>query len=153
MIFLLVIYHVNSNSFNLSLHLQVKMSSKNIGDKLLQGTQDYSISVVLQVSKAIQLILIVTSFFIILVEPDRVSVDTTVALTEIRSQLHELTRSVENCQSEVYEVKHDMMSIKHEIDSVQFVKDEIDDIRDSLDRLETDGEKRKAKLLEQVIDG
>ena len=44
-----------------------------------------------------------------------------------------------------------MMSIKHEIDSVQFVKDEIDDIRDSLDRLESDGERRKAKLLEQVI--
>ena len=91
-------------------------------------------------------------FYLFLVEPDRVSVDTTVALTEIRSQLHELTRSVENCQSEVYEVKHDMMSIKHEIDSVQFVKDEIDDIRDSLDRLESDGERRKAKLLEQVID-
>lgn len=90
--------------------------------------------------------------FSFLVETDRVSVDTTVALTEIRSQLHELTRSVENCQSEVYEVKHDMMSIKHEIDSVQFVKDEIDDIRDSLDRLESEGERRKAKLLEQVID-
>ena len=44
------------------------------------------------------------------------------------------------------------MSIKHEIDSVQFVKDEIDDIRDSLDRLESEGERRKAKLLEQVID-
>lgn len=40
--------------------------------------------------------------------------------------------------------------IKSEIDSVQFVKDEIDDIRDSLDRLEAEGERRKAKLLEQV---
>jgi hypothetical protein len=29
-------------------------------------------------------------------------------------------------------------------------KDEIDDIRDSLDRLEAEGERRKAKLLEQV---
>ena len=53
-------------------------------------------------------------------------------------------------QSEVYEVKQDMMTIKSEIDSVQFVKDEIDDIRDSLDRLEAEGERRKAKLLEQV---
>ena len=42
------------------------------------------------------------------------------------------------------------MTIKSEIDSVQFVKDEIDDIRDSLDRLEAEGERRKAKLLEQV---
>jgi hypothetical protein len=33
----------------------------------------------------------------------------------------------------------------------QFVKDEIDDIRDSLDRLEAEGERRKAKLLEQVL--
>ena len=72
------------------------------------------------------------------------------ALTHLQSQLSELTRSLENCQGEVYEVKQDMMSIKHEIDSVQFVKEEIDDIRDSLDRLECDGERRKAKLLEQV---
>ena len=77
-------------------------------------------------------------------------VHTTVALTEIRSQLHELTRSVENCQSEVFDVKQDMMSIKNEIDSVQFVKEEIDDIRSSLDRIESEGERRKAKLLEQV---
>jgi hypothetical protein len=33
------------------------------------------------------------------------ALDTNVALTEIRSQLHELTKSVESCQSEVYEVK------------------------------------------------
>lgn len=79
------------------------------------------------------------------------TVDTNVALTEIRSQLHELTKSVESCQSEVYEVKKDMISFKHEIDSVQFVKEEIDDIRDSLDRLEAEGERRKQKLLEQVI--
>jgi len=43
------------------------------------------------------------------------------------------------------------MTIKSEIDSVQFVKDEIDDLRYSLDKLEADGERRKAKLLEQVI--
>ena len=78
------------------------------------------------------------------------AIDTNVALTEIRSQLHELTKSVESCQSEVYEVKQDMMTVKSEIDSVQFVKDEIDDIRDSLDRLEADGERRKAKLSDQV---
>ena len=78
------------------------------------------------------------------------AIDTNVALTEIRSQLHELTKSVESCQSEVYEVKQDMMTVKSEIDSVQFVKDEIDDIRDSLDRLEADGERRKAKLSDLV---
>lgn len=44
-----------------------------------------------------------------------------------------------------------MMSIKHEIDSVQMVKEEIDDIRDSIDRLESEGERRKAKLLEQGL--
>ena len=77
--------------------------------------------------------------------------DTSVALTEIRSQLHELTKSVESCQSEVFDVKTDMMTIKSEIDSVQFVKEEIDDIRDSLFRLEADGERRKARLLDQGL--
>ena len=77
--------------------------------------------------------------------------DTSVALTEIRSQLHELTKSVESCQSEVFDVKNDMMTIKSEIDSVQFVKEEIDDIRDSLFRLEADGERRKARLLDQGL--
>ena len=87
------------------------------------------------------------------------AIDTNVALTEIRSQLHELTKSVESCQSEVYEVKQDMMTVKSEIDSVELFKDEIDDIRDSLDRLEAEGERRKAegerrkaKLSDQVID-
>jgi len=78
-------------------------------------------------------------------------VDTHVALSEIRGQLHELTRSVESCQSEVCEVKRDMIAIKHEIDSVQLVKDEIDDIRDSLDRLEAESQRRKNKLLEQGL--
>ena len=76
---------------------------------------------------------------------------TTAALTEIRCQLHELTRSVENCQSEVFEVRQDMMSIKHEIDSVQMVKEEIDDIRDSIDRLECEGDRHKTKLLKQGL--
>lgn len=71
-------------------------------------------------------------------------------LDQIQCQLSELTRSLENCQSEVYEVKQDMMCIKHEIDSVQFVKEELDDIRDSLDRMESDSERRKSKLMEQV---
>lgn len=78
-------------------------------------------------------------------------IDTGVALTEIRSQLHELTKSVESCQSEVFDVKHDMLTIKSEIDSVQFVKEEIDDIRDSLFRLEADGDRRKQRLLGQGL--
>ena len=40
--------------------------------------------------------------------------------------------------------------LKLKLFTPQFVKDEIDDIRDSLDRLEAEGERRKAKLLEQV---
>merc|ERR1712223_2053857 len=78
-------------------------------------------------------------------------IDTSVALTEIRSQLHELTKSVESCQSEVFDVKHDMLTIKSEIDSVQFVKEEIDDIRDSLFRLEADGERRRTRLMDQGL--
>ncbi|CAB4055844.1 SLC2A1 [Lepeophtheirus salmonis] len=79
------------------------------------------------------------------------SMETNVALTEIRSQLHELTKSVESCQSEVYDVKKDVVGMKHEIDSVQFVKDEIDDLRDSLDRLEADGERKKTRLIDQGL--
>jgi len=79
------------------------------------------------------------------------NVDTHVALSEIRGQLHELTRSVESCQTDVCEVKRDMIAIKHEIDSVQLVKDEIDDIRESLDRLEAESQRRKNKLLEQGL--
>ena len=48
-------------------------------------------------------------------------------------------------------MKQDMLTVKSEIDSVQFVKEEIDDIRDSLDRLEAEGERRKAKLADQVL--
>merc|ERR1719234_2785025 len=79
------------------------------------------------------------------------NVDTHVALSEIRGQLHELTRSVESCQTDVCEVKRDMIAIKHEIDSVQVIKDEIDDIRESLDRLEAESQRRKNKLLEQGL--
>ncbi|KAK9701294.1 hypothetical protein QE152_g30728 [Popillia japonica] len=57
--------------------------------------------------------------------------ETTVALCEIRSQLQELTKSVESCQSEVSEVKRDMVAIKHELDTVQQVKEEIEELRDS----------------------
>lgn len=81
------------------------------------------------------------------------AIDTNVALTEIRSQLHELTKSVESCQSEVYEVKQDMMTVKSEIDSVELFKDEIDDLRDSLDRLEAVGEQRKAKYDGSISHG
>ncbi|VVC86350.1 unnamed protein product, partial [Leptidea sinapis] len=45
--------------------------------------------------------------------------ETTVALCEIRTQLQELTKSVESCQSEVSEVKRDMVAIKQELDTVQ----------------------------------
>lgn len=38
--------------------------------------------------------------------------ETNVALCEIRTQLQELTKSVESCQSEVSEVKRDMVAIK-----------------------------------------
>merc|ERR1711988_2072350 len=77
--------------------------------------------------------------------------DTHVALSEIRGQLHQLTQSVESCQTDVCEVKRDMIAIKHEIDSVQLVKDEIDDTRESLDRLEAESQRRKNKLLEQGL--
>uniref|UniRef100_A0A1B0B0C7 Major facilitator superfamily (MFS) profile domain-containing protein n=1 Tax=Glossina palpalis gambiensis TaxID=67801 RepID=A0A1B0B0C7_9MUSC len=56
--------------------------------------------------------------------------ETTVALCEIRSQLQELTKSVESCQSEVSEVKRDMVAIKHELDTVQQVKEEIEELRE-----------------------
>lgn len=77
---------------------------------------------------------------------------TAAALTEIRCQLSELTRSVENCQSDVFEVRQDMLSIKQEIDSVQMVTEEIDYLRDAIDHLESEGERRKAKLMEQVLE-
>lgn len=76
--------------------------------------------------------------------------ETTVALCEIRSQLQELTKSVESCQSEVSEVKRDMVAIKHELDTVQQVKEEIEELREYVDRLEEHTHRRKLRLLEQV---
>ncbi|PSN29692.1 hypothetical protein C0J52_27991 [Blattella germanica] len=77
--------------------------------------------------------------------------ETTVALCEIRSQLQELTKSVESCQSEVSEVKRDMVAIKHELDTVQQVKEEIEELREYVDRLGEQSHRRKLRLLEQVI--
>lgn len=76
--------------------------------------------------------------------------ETTVALCEIRTQLQELTKSVESCQTEVSEVKRDMVQIKHELDTVQQVKEEIEELREYVDRLEEHTHRRKLRLLEQV---
>ena len=67
-----------------------------------------------------------------------------------RNQLQDLTASVENCQSEVVEVKRDMVAIKHEIDTLQAAKHEIEELRDAVDRLEETHRRRKVRLLEQV---
>ncbi|XP_034254156.1 glucose transporter type 1 isoform X6 [Thrips palmi] len=75
--------------------------------------------------------------------------ETTVALHEIRSQLQELTRSVESCQSEVCEVKRDMVAIRSELDTVQQVKEEIEELREYVDRLEEHTHRRKLRLLQQ----
>ncbi|EDS45633.1 glucose transporter [Culex quinquefasciatus] len=77
--------------------------------------------------------------------------ETTVALCEIRTQLQELTKSVESCQSEVSEVKRDMVQIKHELDTVQQVKEEIEELREYVDRLEEHTHRRKLRLLEQGL--
>ncbi|KAF2355112.1 hypothetical protein FHG87_014132 [Trinorchestia longiramus] len=75
--------------------------------------------------------------------------DTSAALHAIRNQLQDLTASVENCQSEVVEVKRDMVAIKHEIDTLQAAKHEIEELRDAVDRLEENHRRRKVRLLEQ----
>ncbi|XP_068895773.1 glucose transporter type 1 isoform X3 [Tenebrio molitor] len=77
--------------------------------------------------------------------------ETTVALCEIRTQLQELTKSVESCQSEVSEVKRDMVAIKHELDTVQQVKEEIEELRERVDRFEERSQRRKLRLLEQGL--
>ncbi|XP_066985223.1 solute carrier family 2, facilitated glucose transporter member 3 isoform X5 [Macrobrachium rosenbergii] len=76
--------------------------------------------------------------------------DTSAALHAIRTQLQELTKSVESCQSEVVEVKRDMVAIKHEIDTLQAAKEEIEELRDAVDRLEEQTRRRKIRLLEQA---
>ncbi|XP_066985229.1 solute carrier family 2, facilitated glucose transporter member 1 isoform X10 [Macrobrachium rosenbergii] len=77
--------------------------------------------------------------------------DTSAALHAIRTQLQELTKSVESCQSEVVEVKRDMVAIKHEIDTLQAAKEEIEELRDAVDRLEEQTRRRKIRLLEQGL--
>ncbi|XP_047471908.1 glucose transporter type 1-like isoform X4 [Penaeus chinensis] len=77
--------------------------------------------------------------------------DTSAALLAIRSQLQDLTKSVESCQSEVVEVKRDMVAIKHEIDTLQAAKEEIEELRDAVDRLEEQTRRRKIRLLEQGL--
>ena len=67
-----------------------------------------------------------------------------------RSQLQELTKSVESCQSEVVEVKRDMVAIRQEIDTLQAAKEEIEELRDAVDRLEETHRRRKIRLLDQV---
>ncbi|KAI5729971.1 hypothetical protein M8J76_008573 [Diaphorina citri] len=82
-----------------------------------------------------------------------VQLETSVALSEIRSQLRELTKSVESCQTEVHEVKRDMANIKDELHVVQQVKEEIEELREYVDRLEEVTHKRKLHLLSQVNGG
>ena len=41
--------------------------------------------------------------------------------------------------------------IKHELDTVQQVKEEIEELREYVDRLEEHTQRRKLRLLEQVI--
>ncbi|KAK8392758.1 hypothetical protein O3P69_014890 [Scylla paramamosain] len=77
--------------------------------------------------------------------------DTSAALHAIRSQLQDLTKSLESCQSEVVEVKRDMVAIKHEIDTLQAAKEEIEELRDAVDRLEEQTRRRKIRLLEQGL--
>ncbi|XP_065347441.1 glucose transporter type 1 isoform X8 [Cloeon dipterum] len=78
--------------------------------------------------------------------------ETTVALSEIRTQLQELTKSVDSCHTEIGLVKTDMVAIKHELDAVQQVKEEIEELREYVDRLEEQSHRRKALLLRQLVD-
>ena len=97
------------------------------------------------------------------------------ALCEIRTQLQELTRSVESCQNEVLffffllivcsslftfrmccvgrqvsDMKRDMSTMRHDVESVHHVKEDIDDLRDCIDKLQEQNRRRKMRLLEQV---
>lgn len=44
-----------------------------------------------------------------------------------------------------------MVAIKYELDTVQQVKEEIEELREYVDRLEEHTQKRKRRLLEQVM--
>ncbi|CAL8113551.1 unnamed protein product [Orchesella dallaii] len=77
--------------------------------------------------------------------------DTAMALSEIRTQLQELTKSVESCQSEVTGIKEDMISMRNEMDIVHHVKDEMEELRDVVDRMEDLTRRRKSRLLEQGL--
>jgi len=48
-------------------------------------------------------------------------------------------------------VKRDMVAIRSELDTVQQVKEEIEELREYVDRLEEHTQKRKLRLLEQVM--
>ncbi|XP_037083027.1 glucose transporter type 1-like [Pollicipes pollicipes] len=82
--------------------------------------------------------------------PDRY-MDTNETLLVIRSQLNNLTKSMESCQSEVTEVRKDVHMIHHEIDQLQTAKDEMVDLRDSVDRLEQQQRRRKARSIDQGL--
>ncbi|XP_046641624.1 myo-inositol transporter 1-like isoform X3 [Daphnia pulicaria] len=75
------------------------------------------------------------------------------ALCEIRTQLQELTRSVESCQNEVSDMKRDMSTMRHDVESVHHVKEDIDDLRDCIDKLQEQNRRRKLRLLEQGLTG
>jgi len=78
------------------------------------------------------------------------SIITNFQILHFRNQLQDLTASVENCQSEVVEVKRDMVAIKHEIDTLQAAKHEIEELGDAVNRLEETHRRRRVRLLEQV---
>lgn len=98
------------------------------------------------------------------------------ALCEIRTQLQELTRSVESCHNEVStsnrtrdffrvfslvvswvtqiqvsDIKRDMSTMRHEVESIHNVKEEMDDLRECIDKLQEQNRRRKLRLLEQVF--
>lgn len=78
--------------------------------------------------------------------------ETDIALCEIRSQLDNLTKSMESCQSDVIEVKRDIAMMKTEVDQVNQIRSEIEELRVYVDRLEEQTHRRKLRLLQQVTD-
>lgn len=55
------------------------------------------------------------------------------------------------CRPIWFQVKRDMVAIKQELDTVQQVKEEIEELREYVDRLEEHSQRRKLRLLEQVL--